>query len=145
MLLISDSNIIISAIVSPNGTISNIIHSKRKFKIIAPEFLKVEINRHKEKILKLTGYSVNEYELIYKELIANIQFVDTNGIPKYYTQKAFDLVKDIDLDDLEFVELALYKRCLLWTVDRSLVNGLKKKGFTKIITTSELRKFLYKK
>lgn len=145
MLLVSDSNIIISVLITPGGTISKIIFSKRKFKIIAPELLKVEIKRYKEKILKLSGYTEKEYNALLKELYSQIEFIDTTEIPKSYTKQAYDLVKDVDINDLDFVELALYKKCLLWTTDKVLINGLRKKGFTKIITTAELKKHLYKK
>lgn len=145
MLLVSDSNIIISAMISPTGIISKIIFSKRKFKIIAPELLKVEIKRHKEKILKLSAYTENEYTTILNDLFLQIEFIDTSEIPKSYTKQAYELVKDIDINDLDFVELALYKKCFLWTTDKVLINGLKKKGFKKVITTKELKKYLYKK
>jgi len=145
MLLISDSNIFISALISPKGTISKIIFSRRKFKIIAPYFLKVEVNRYKEKITKLSGYTEKELNTLLKELYNQIEFVDTSEIPKNYTKQAYDLVKDVDINDLDFVELALYKKCLLWTTDKILINGLRKKGFTKTITTTELKKYLYKK
>lgn len=145
MLLISDTNIIYSAILTPTGIICKIILSKKKFKIIAPSFLKLEVKKHTKKLLEFTGLSEKQLNAILKELYTNIEFVDTAEIPKSYTQKAYELVKDVDINDLEFVELALYKKCTLWTSDKVLINGLRKKGFTKTITTAELKKYLYKK
>ncbi|HNE49569.1 MAG: PIN domain-containing protein [Chitinophagales bacterium] len=145
MLLISDTNIIVSALINPAGTVSKIIFSKKKFKIIAPIFLKKEIENNKQKFLNYTNYTGQELNSVLKELYAQIEFIDNKEVPKLYVEKAYHLVKDIDLDDVEFVELALYKKCPIWTTDRVLANGLRKKGFTKIITTSELKKYLYLK
>ncbi len=63
-------------------------------------------------------------------LFNQIEFIDT-AIPKAYAEKAHLLVKDIDLDDLFFVALALHKNCKLWTTDSVLAKWVSKKGFTK--------------
>ena len=48
------------------------------------------------------------------------------------------LVKEIDIDDVAFVALARHLRGVLWSGDRTLVLGLRKAGFLKVITTQEL-------
>jgi predicted nucleic acid-binding protein len=53
-------------------------------------------------------------------------------------QRSEELVKSIDIDDIDFVALTLYLRGSLWTGDKVLYNGLKKKGFNKVFTTNEL-------
>lgn len=93
----------------------------------------------------LSGFTENEFNSIIHELFKQIEFIATENIPKSYTKQAYDLVKDVDIHDLDFVELALYKKCMMWTTDKQLINGLRKNGFVKIITTSEVKKFLYKR
>lgn len=146
MLVISDTNIIVSALISPTGTIANILNSKRKFKIIAPDFLLDEINEHFDKIL-INSTLTTQSELkslisFYKE---KITFVSIDDIPPKNRIEAYKLVEDIDIDDLPFVALAIYKKCTLWTSDMKLLKGLKRKGFKNVITTTELKKYLYKK
>ncbi|HMV15862.1 MAG TPA: PIN domain-containing protein [Chitinophagales bacterium] len=146
MIVISDTNIIVSALISPNGAVANILNSKRKFKIIAPDFLLDEIDKHFDKIL-INSILTERKELkalisYYKE---KITFIPIDEIPQKDRLNAYKLVNDIDIDDLPFVALSIHKKCLLWTSDIKLINGLKKKGFTKVITTSELKKFIYKK
>lgn len=146
MIVISDTNIIVSALISPNGAVANILNSKRKFKIIALDFLLDEIDKHFDKIL-INSILTERKELkalisYYKE---KITFIPIDEIPQKDRLNAYKLVNDIDIDDLPFVALSIHKKCLLWTSDIKLINGLKKKGFTKVITTSELKKFIYKK
>ena len=60
-------------------------------------------------------------------------------IPEQCWLEAKQLVSGIDMDDLPFVALALYLDAYLWTGDKILYNGLKTKGFEKVISTQELR------
>jgi predicted nucleic acid-binding protein len=59
-------------------------------------------------------------------------------IPKKEKIKAYNLVKDVDLNDIAFVALNEYKQALLWTGDKVLINGLKAKAYDRIITTEEM-------
>ncbi len=146
MIVISDTNVIYSALLTPNGTIAKIISAKKKFKIVAPSYLLEEIEEHFEEIVaqSKTLYRKDLLALIsyYKN---QIQFVEIDDIPSKTIQIAYQLVKDIDEEDVFFIALAIYKQCKLWTTDRTLANKLKAKGFKKIITTKELKLYLYKK
>ncbi len=42
MILITDSNLIISALITPNGAIASIIKAKHNFQFIAPDFVSTE-------------------------------------------------------------------------------------------------------
>lgn len=52
--------------------------------------------------------------------------------------KAASFVNDIDMDDIAFVAMSLYFGINIWTGDKQLMNGLIKKGFQNLITTSEM-------
>ena len=49
-----------------------------------------------------------------------------------------DLVSGIDNDDALFVALNNHLAANLWTGDKRLINGLKKKGYTRILATDDI-------
>lgn len=53
-------------------------------------------------------------------------------------EKAIQLVSQIDEDDALFVALSNHLHSYLWTGAKVLMNGLKKKGFNKILSTDDL-------
>ena len=55
MILITDSNLIISALITPNGAIASIIKAKHNFQFIAPDFVFEEIDEHWDKIKSLAS------------------------------------------------------------------------------------------
>lgn len=59
-------------------------------------------------------------------------------ITKAYRIKAYELVKDVDLKDMAFLSLNEFQNSILWTGDKKLINGLKKKKYTRVLDTSEL-------
>ena len=59
-------------------------------------------------------------------------------IPFGYWQKAADLVRDIDMDDITYVALSLFLDIKLWTGDKLLIGGLTKKGFKNVVTTQAM-------
>jgi predicted nucleic acid-binding protein len=62
--------------------------------------------------------------LIYK----NIVFISEQQIPSQYRINAYELVKDIDVKDVAFIALNEFQKSILWTGDKILINGLKRKG-----------------
>ena len=74
MILITDSNLIISALITPNGAIASIIKAKHNFQFIAPDFVFEEIDEHWDKIKVLSLLSDKELKaelLFYRNLIKN--------------------------------------------------------------------------
>lgn len=139
MKVVVDSNIVFSAMLNPGSSIGDIIlNSQETFTFYACEYLRQEINDHKNKIIKITGYDEREYGevefLVYKQ----IDFLSESTIPFEFWKKAADFVRDIDMDDITFVALSLFLDTKLWTGDKLLIGGLAKKGFKNIITTQEM-------
>ena len=64
-------------------------------------------------------------------IFQKISFVSEATISKDNKKKAFRLCKDIDEDDTPFVALALEFEAEIWSGDKKLIIGLKKKGFNR--------------
>ena len=92
-----------------------------------------------------TNRNKKELNKILKTLVQKIKIIPVEEIPKIYINSAIEIVKDIDLDDAFFVALHLYKKHKIWTSDKVLIKGLKKKGYNICVTTAELKAKLYKK
>lgn len=139
MKVVVDSNIVFSAMLNPESSIGDIIlNSQDTFTFYACEYLREEINDHKDKIIKIAGYDDHEYNevefLVYKQ----VEFFSESTIPFEFWQKAADLVRDVDMDDITHVALCLFLGIKLWTGDKLLIGGLTKKGFVNFITTQEM-------
>lgn len=139
MKVVVDSNIIFSAMLNPESNIGDIIlNSQDTFTFYCCEYLREEINDHKDKIIKIAGYGEHEYDelafLVYKQ----VDFFSESTIPFEFWQKAADFVRDVDMDDISHVALSLFLDIKLWTGDKLLIGGLTKKGFTNFITTQEM-------
>ena len=141
MIVITDSNILFSALKSPSGIVAKILTHKSNIQFYAPNYLIEEIKRHSSKI------SDNKKDVLARleVLLERIEIIDVDTIPKEKVFQAIEIVKDIDIDDAFFVALHLFKKHKIWTSDKVLIKGLERKGFKICITTSELKSKLYKK
>ena len=81
MILISDTNIIISCFYAPNGVIAHILTAKKqKIQFIAPSYLLEEVKEHLSKIMKDTHRSKKEALSFLKEITKNILFYEKKDI-----------------------------------------------------------------
>jgi predicted nucleic acid-binding protein len=143
MKIIIDTNIIFSALLNSNSRISKIIlNSKDHFQFYSCEYLKIEILRHRKKLLKLT--KLTEIELTeLEEIITNkITFINERLLPQELLLKTEKQLESIDSNDTAFVTLTKHLEGKLWTGDMQLYNGLKAKKFKDIILTADLSKML---
>jgi predicted nucleic acid-binding protein len=139
MKIVVDSNIVFSAILNTKSRIGQLIITGSKyFDFYTVGLLKEEIIEHKDKIINITGFTEIQFEEIYQSIINRIRFVDDILLTEHDIKKAIDLVSGIDNDDSMFLALNNHLTANLWTGDKRLITGLKKKGYTRIITTDEL-------
>lgn len=97
------------------------------------------------KIEELSPLNRRQLKAEIKAFKESITIIETKDIPKKYYLEAYDIVIDIDFDDVFFVALNRYKHYKIWTLDTELRKGLEKKGYNICITTTEIKKSLYKK
>ncbi len=139
MKVVVDSNIVFSAMLNKESNIGDIIlNSQGVFNFYSCDYLRGEITEHKDKIIKIAGYTEREYNEVQYLVYKQIDFFSESAIPFDFWQKAANFVRDTDMDDISFVALSLFLDIKLWTGDKILTAGLVKKGFQNIITTQEI-------
>lgn len=139
MKIVVDSNVVFSAILNSKSKIGQlIINGSQYFDFYTVGLLKNEIIEHTDKILKLTGFTQYEFSETFQLITSRIKFVDDILLTEKDIDKALDLVFDIDNNDAMFVALNNHLLANLWTGDKRLINGLKKKGYLRILTVDEL-------
>jgi predicted nucleic acid-binding protein len=139
MNLVVDTNIIISALITPEGTISRLLlQDLADSQLISPHFLFDEIISKYDKIQSITQLSDEDLKELFYLLIKHIDFIDNDLISCENQKKAFTLVSDIDKKDLLFVALSIQTGFSLWSGDLKLVKGLKTRGFASVLETKEI-------
>jgi len=139
MKIIVDTNIVFSAVLNSNNRIGKILlNSKEHFQFFTCNYLRTEIQRHRNKLLKLTKLTEDQLSELEDLVTQHITFIDERLIPQDILIKTEIQLKAIDPDDTVFVALAKHLEGKLWTGDLQLYNGLKAKRFKDIILTSDL-------
>ena len=80
MIVISDSNILMSGLYNPNGTIVKILTSKSKIQFLAPQYLFEEIEEQLSKKSDYTKKSRREILENLKRLTAGITIINIENI-----------------------------------------------------------------
>ncbi len=136
MKVVVDSNIVFSAILNTQSIIGQVlINGTNFFTWYSTALLKDEIVAHKEKICAISGFSQEQFELIFYQISKHINFVDEVLLSNEEIARAYSMVKDIDENDTLFVALSNKLNAPLWTGDKKLSRGLNNKGYTKTLTT----------
>ena len=139
MKIVVDTNIIFSGLLNTNGTIGELlINSKKSIDFYSCNYMRYEIQKHWEKLKKISKLSEQQLSDAQFNLFSKLKFVNEDLIPESIWRKAISLTKDIDIDDTDFVALTLYLKGSLWTGDKELYNGLKNTGFKRVLNTYDL-------
>lgn len=146
MKIIIDTNIIFSALLNSTGTIGDLIfNSDKTFEFYSCSYMKHEIDKHWGKLMSISKLTDSQLQVARFELFKKINFINEELIPEKQWLSAERIVKDIDVDDLDFVALTNFIKGYLWTGDKPLYNGLKERNFRKVINTTELEEFRKRK
>lgn len=133
MNIVVDTNIFISALIKDDISRSLIINSKND--LLFPEFEFDEIEKHKKEILKKSDLSDEEFQNLFSNLLKYVKIVKTEEIINYRNQ-AFDIIGNIDKDDIIFIATALAYDATIWSDDRHF----QKQNKIRILTTKDLVK-----
>lgn len=133
MLLVVDANIFFSALIS-RGVAASLLFSD-KLELIAPEFLLIELEKHKEKILYKSSLLEDDFSKAVNLFEDRIDFIPRQEFEKFlFESNRFTP----DPDDTEYLALALRFSCPVWSNDKAL----KKQSKVKVFSTSELIEIL---
>lgn len=139
MKIVVDSNIVFSAILNTQSKIGQlIINGSKYFDFYTVGLLKDEIIEHKDKILHSTNFSQTQFNDTFQLITSRITFVDDILLTDKDLIKAINLVAGIDENDALFIALNNHLLANLWTGDKRLLNGLRRKGYLRILTTNDL-------
>lgn len=129
-IIVTDANIIVSALISDSRQIRRTL-ARKKLQFVAPKFIVVELFKHAPKIQKATKLSKDGVLELLSSIINQIKFYEEDFISVGCWIEAFRLCRDVDEKDTPYVALALELDAEIWTNDNELKIGLKKKGFVK--------------
>ncbi len=139
MKIVVDTNIIFSTLLNTNSTIGDLIfNSGDYFTFYSCSYMRYEIQKHWEKLLKISKLSEEQLQVSYAHVFSKLNFINEEIIPVKTWLAAEKITKEIDIDDTDFVALSKFLRATLWTGDKALYNGLKKLNYKKILNTTEL-------
>jgi predicted nucleic acid-binding protein len=139
MRIVVDTNIVFSAILNTNSKIARIIlQPKSTLNLYSTDQLQYELAEHWDKLKALSKYSEIELHKISTLITSRIKFISVEFIPLKRLLKTEVLTSNIDIDDTEFVALTEHIKGKLWTGDKELIKGLKRKKWDKFVSTEDL-------
>lgn len=130
MIIVVDTNIIFSALLASSASVRTHLSDDR-FRFVAPNYLFVELFLHKERLISLTRLDEPELLEYIGYLFDRIHFVDAFSVSDMSKKSAFALCCDVDEKDTPMVALTIDTGGMLWTGDKKLKAGLRKKGFNR--------------
>ncbi len=129
--VVIDANRIFSELIAANHQLRRAFASLPETRFLCPKYVFVEIFKHKERIVAASGLPENELLSLLHSILERIEFIDEDSIRLGSWTESWRLCRDVDENDTAYVALALDLDALLWTSDRVLETGLRKKGFTR--------------
>lgn len=145
MKIIVDTNIFISALLSPQGNeLELLMNPWAKGIFYSCDFLRKETLKNKEKIIRLSGLNETDLLNLIIKVSGRMNFLNEEQIPDAAWKEAYAYTKDVDESDTAFMALTLYLRGTLWTGDKKLIQGLVAKRFKDVKTTRQVKKLIAK-
>jgi predicted nucleic acid-binding protein len=129
--VVIDANRIFSELIAANHQLRRAFTSLPKTRFICPKYVFVEIFKHKERIADASGLAEPELLSLLHSILERIEFIDEDSIRLGSWTEAWRLCRDVDENDTAYIALAMDQDAELWTGDRVLEAGLRKKGFTR--------------
>lgn len=141
MKIIVDTNVVFSILVNTRSQLADLLfNSGDTFTFYSCHLLREEIDRHYDKLIKISGLTSAQLRESQFHVYSALQFISEDQFPFAVWQAAIPLVREVDMDDIAFVALAEYLDGYLWTGDKQLANALRQRGYDRLLTTQDLVK-----
>lgn len=107
MIIVVDTNIVISALITPNSRLARVLtYHSLSAKRVSSHILIAELSKHHDKIVRASKRSS---ETVSDDIYSYLQYIklyeETVILPEYW-QEAYRLTREVDSDDVAFVALA---------------------------------------
>ena len=136
MNIVIDSNPLFSALIRDSATRRVILEYDGLF--LFPSFIFIEMERYRHELLRKSGMAEKDFRKLLQLMLKKVVIVP-NEVLAPYKSEAYEIVKDIDPNDVLFVACALaYSGSIIWSDDRKL----KKQSRVQVLNTNEIIKFL---
>ncbi|WP_276501568.1 PIN domain-containing protein [Terrimonas pollutisoli] len=140
MNIVLDSNILFSILVKPDGRIFSYFESiRKKNELFINDFTLEELNTHRAKLLKVSKLSADDFERLKITILSQVTIISSDLFTIDIIGEAFELVKNIDINDMHLVAACLLINGCLWTGDKRLYNGLIKKDFQQVYNSTQIQ------
>jgi predicted nucleic acid-binding protein len=104
-----------------------------------PSFIFEELQNHKKELLKKSKMSKKDFDILLNILLRKVTIVPTEQLLPY-KDEAFEIIKDIDKNDVIFIACALYyHNAMIWSDDKKL----KEQSRIQIINTHDFYTLFY--
>ncbi len=143
MIIIVDTNVLISAALQPNRSLFQLLTKQyNHIDFITPEFAIKEIINNHERICQQVKINTTFFKINLDLILQNVHILPDAEIKAIHITDAENLTKNIDTDDKIFVAFFLALNALIWTGDVKLYKALRRNDFNNIITTKELSQLI---
>lgn len=131
MIIVTDANIIIAALLGSRGKLTILTSQNHKF--FAPRKIIEEIKKYEKEICQKVGCTSEEFKENLEALLFFIEAIKTKDYENYL-EKSKTAIKDRDSEDADYIACALHvKADFIWTEDKDF----SKQNLVKIKTTEE--------
>ena len=139
MRVVVDTNIVFSTLLNADGTIGDLLfNAEGVLEFYSCSYMRYEIEKHWDKLKRISKLSDAQLKESRFKIFAKINFINEELIPQKTWLAAEKIASCIDIDDSDFIALTKHLKGFLWTGDKELYKGLKKKNFKRVLNTSEL-------
>ena len=134
-----DANILYSVALKVDGAVADVFFNTRPMlELCAPALLRQELMRHRPRMAKGMGITIAQVSMIQDLLLSRVVMFDMSLVDDVSWEKAAALVRKVDMNDEDYVALALHLNCPLWTGDKRLVAALVGSA-VQCLTTADIR------
>ncbi len=106
----------------------------QNYLIYAPQFLIVELFKHKERILKRSKSGANDLCDWLDVIIQKIDFVRNESVSNKNFYKAYTICADVDPKDITYLDLAIELKSPFWTKDKPIITAIQQSGIIELFT-----------